>query len=261
MNPCSGDQVTFINESTTLSGKMTYYWDFSDNTTSTLESPKKTFVVKQSTNYNITLTAYLAGGCADSITKTVSVQELPRTCDFFAKPDYAYAYFGVNLEPMDDNSLVGGQAGIDYAWLVNGLGTKTSKDVNAGVSYDLQQDGLYTITLQSTVRGSGCICSKTKQFQLNRADVRSLQNGVSVYPNPVSDVLHLQTSAGSNFTSWNLYNSIGALVMNGALTSNSSGSLSQSTVDVSGLTAGIYMLKVTGGSGVYQQSIVIGSNR
>ena len=261
LNPCSGDQVTFINESTTLSGKMTYYWDFSDNTTSTLESPKKTFVVKQSTNYNITLTAYLAGGCADSITKTVSVQELPRTCDFFAKPDYAYAYFGVNLEPMDDNSLVGGQAGIDYAWLVNGVGTKTSKDVNAGVSYDLQQDGLYTITLQSTVRGSGCICSKTKQFQLNRADVRSLQNGVSVYPNPVSDVLHLQTSAGSNFTSWNLYNSIGALVMNGALTSNSSGSLNQSTVDVSGLTAGIYMLKVTGGSGVYQQSIVIGSNR
>jgi hypothetical protein len=218
-------------------------------------------VVKQSTNYNITLTAYLAGGCADSITKTVSVQELPRTCDFFAKPDYAYAYFGVNLEPMDDNSLVGGQAGIDYSWLVNGVGTKTSKDVNAGVSYDLQQDGLYTITVQSTVRGSGCICSKTKQFQLNRADVRSLQNGVSVYPNPVSDVLHLQTSAGSNFTSWNLYNSIGALVMNGALTSNSSGSLNQSTMDVSGLTAGIYMLKVAGGSGVYQQSIVVGSNR
>ncbi len=261
LNPCSGDQVTFINESTTLSGKMTYYWDFSDNTTSTLESPKKTFVVKQSTNYNITLTAYLTGGCADSITKTVSVQELPRTCDFFAKPDYAYAYFGVNLEPMDDNSLVGGQAGIDYSWLVNGVGAKTSKDVNAGVSYDLQQDGLYTITLQSTVRGSGCICSKTKQFQLNRADVRSLQSGVSVYPNPVSDILHLQTSAGSNFTRWNLYNSVGALVMNGALTSNSSGSLNQSTVDVSGLSAGIYMLKVAGGSGVYQQSIVVGSAR
>ena len=140
-------------------------------------------------------------------------------------------------------------------------GTKTSKDVNAGVSYDLQQDGLYTITLQSTVRGSGCICSKTKQFQLNRADVRSLQNGVSIYPNPVSDVLHLQTSAGSNFASWNLYNSIGALVMNGALTSNSSGSLNQSTLDVSGLSAGIYMLKVAGGSGVYQQSIVVGSAR
>ena len=49
--------------------------------------------------------------------------------------------------------------------------------------------------------------------------------------------------------------------MNGALTSNSSGSLNQSTVDVSGLTAGIYMLKVAGGSGVYQQSIVVGSAR
>jgi hypothetical protein len=261
LNPCSGDPVTFINESTTLSGKMTYYWDFSDNTTSTLESPKKTFVVKQSTNYNITLTAYLEGGCADSITKTVSVQELPRTCDFFAKPDYAFAYFGVNLEPMDDNSLVGGQAGIDYSWLVNGLGAKTSKDVNAGVSYDLQQDGVYTITLQSTVRGSGCICSKTKQFQLNRADVRSLQNGVSVYPNPVSDVLNIETSAGSNFTSWNINNSFGAIVKSGLLTINPTGLLNQSTVDVSGLSAGIYMLKVAGGTGVYQQSIIVGSSR
>jgi hypothetical protein len=217
--------------------------------------------VKQSTNYNITLTAYLAGGCADSITKTVSVQELPRTCDFFAKPDYAFAFFGVNLEPMDDNSLVGGQAGIDYSWLVNGVGTKTSKDINAGVSYDLQQDGFYTITLQSTVRGSGCICSKTKQFQLNRADVRSLQNGVSVYPNPVSDVLHIQTNESGNFNQWALYNSVGVLVLNGGMSSNQNGIQNNASVDVSGLSAGIYMLKVAGGTGVYQQSIVVGSAR
>lgn len=209
----------------------------------------------------MTLTAYLAGGCADSITKGVSIQELPRTCDFFAKPDYAFAYYGVNLEPMDDNSLIGGQAGIDYSWVVNGVGAKTSKDVNASVSYDLLQDGLYTITLQSTIRGSGCSCSKTKQFQLNRAEVRSLQNGISVYPNPVSDMLHLQSTPGSNLTSWNLYNSVGALVMNGSLTPNSVGSFNQSIVDVSQLATGIYLLKVAGGSGVYQQSIVVGSNR
>lgn len=162
---------------------------------------------------------------------------------------------------MDDNSLIGGQAGIDYSWVVNGVGAKTSKDVNASVSYDLLQDGLYTITLQSTIRGSGCSCSKTKQFQLNRAEVRSLQNGISVYPNPVSDMLHLQSTPGSNLTSWNLYNSVGALVMNGSLTPNSVGSFNQSIVDVSQLATGIYLLKVAGGSGVYQQSIVVGSNR
>ncbi|NBV35996.1 MAG: PKD domain-containing protein [Bacteroidetes bacterium] len=261
LNPCSGDPVTFINESTTTSGTMTYSWDFSDNTTSTLESPKKTFVVKQTTNYNVTLTVYLSGGCADSITKGVSIQELPRTCDFFAKPDYAYAYYGVNLEPMDDNSLVGGQAGIDYAWLVNGVGAKTSKDVNASVSYDLQQDGLYTITLQSTVRGSGCLCSKTKQFQLNRADVRSLQNGVSVYPNPVNDLLHIQTNESGNFNQWGLYNSLGALVLSGGMSSNQNGIQNKATVDVAGLSSGIYLLKVSGVQGVYQQSIIVGSSR
>ena len=115
--------------------------------------------------------------------------------------------------------------------------------------------------MKSTVRGSGCNCSTTKQFQLNRADVRALQLGVSIYPNPVSDALHVVATSGSNFSSWNLYNSVGALVMNGSLFANSAGSLNQSTIDVSGLTAGIYMLKVAGGSGVYQQSIVVGSNR
>jgi hypothetical protein len=74
-------------------------------------------------------------------------------------------------------------------------------------------------------------------------------------------VLHLETSAGSNFTSWNIYNSFGAIVKSGVLTINLTGLLNQSTVDVSGLSAGIYMLKVAGGSGVYQQSIVVGSAR
>jgi hypothetical protein len=129
------------------------------------------------------------------------------------------------------------------------------------VSYDLQQDGFYTITLQSTVRGSGCICSKTKQFQLNRADVRSLQNGVSVYPNPVSDVLHIQTNESGNFNQWALYNSVGVLVLNGGMSSNQNGIQNNASMDVSGLSAGIYMLKVAGGSGVYQQSIVVGSAR
>ena len=261
LNPCSGDPVTFINESTTTNGTMTYHWDFSDNTTSNLESPKKTFVVKQTTNYNVTLTVYLSGGCADSITKGVSIQELPRTCDFFAKPDYAYAYYGVNLEPMDDNSVVGGQAGIDYSWLVNGVGAKSSKDVNAGVSYDLLQDGIYTITLQSTVRGSGCLCSKTKQFQLNRAEMVSLKNGVSVYPNPVNDRLHVQILDGLNFSQWALYNSIGEKVLEGDLGAGLSEIKNLSYIDVSGLASGIYMIRVFGDRAVYQQSVIVGSVR
>jgi hypothetical protein len=141
------------------------------------------------------------------------------------------------------------------------VGAKTSKDVNASVSYDLQQDGLYTITLQSTVRGSGCLCSKTKQFQLNRADVRSLQNGVSVYPNPVNDVLHIQTNESGNFNQWGLYNSLGALVLSGGMSSNQNGIQNKATVDVAGLSSGIYLLKVSGVQGVYQQSIIVGSSR
>jgi hypothetical protein len=88
-----------------------------------------------------------------------------------------------------------------------------------------------------------------------------LQNGVSVYPNPVSDVLHIQTNESGNFNKWALYNSVGVLVLNGGISSNQNGIQNDASVDVSGLSAGIYMLKVTGGSGDYQQSIVVGSAR
>jgi hypothetical protein len=54
---------------------------------------------------------------------------------------------------------------------------------------------------------------------------------------------------------------VGVLVLNGGISSNQNGIQNDASVDVSGLSAGIYMLKVTGGSGDYQQSIIVGSSR
>jgi len=76
---CSGEELSFLNKSTTASGTMSYSWEFGDNSTSTLENPKKQYSVKQTTAYNVTLVVRLKDGCADSITKAVTVQELPRT--------------------------------------------------------------------------------------------------------------------------------------------------------------------------------------
>lgn len=239
---CSGDEMFFINKSTASVGKMTYAWEFGNNSNSTTENPKMRYVVKQTTAYNVTLVVNLQGGCSDSITKAVTVQELPRTCDFVASPNYQFAFFGLSLEPVDELVVAGGQAGIDYTWTVAGLGAKSSKDINAKVNYDLQQDGLYTVTIKSVVRATGCECTKTKQVVMDRASVQqALADGLQVYPNPVQDQLWVKIPPAFANAQYAIWNSVGARVMGGEV--RGSGAFS---MGLPALSAGLYTLELIG---------------
>ena len=61
---CAGDQVVFVNNTTWPQGDISYNWDFGDNTYSTNSDPSKLYNIVQTTSYNVTLYAYIAGGCA-----------------------------------------------------------------------------------------------------------------------------------------------------------------------------------------------------
>jgi hypothetical protein len=188
------------------------------------------------------LVVRLKDGCADSVTKAVTIQELPRTCDFMASPDYQFAFFGLALEPVDDGQVAGGQAGIDYTWTVAGLGIKNSKDVNAKVNYDLQQDGVYTVTVKSVVRTTGCECSKTKQVVMDRASVQhDLAGGLQVYPNPVQDQLWVKVPQSFANAQYAIWNSVGAKVMGGVV--EGSGAFS---IGLPAISAGMYTLELIG---------------
>ncbi|NLE34907.1 MAG: PKD domain-containing protein [Bacteroidales bacterium] len=60
-----GDKVTFVNMST---GAIDYLWDFGDGTFSTLPNPSYRY--DHMGTYDVTLIAWSAGGCADSLTVT-----------------------------------------------------------------------------------------------------------------------------------------------------------------------------------------------
>lgn len=68
--------------------------------------------------------------------------------------------------------------------------------------------------------------------------------GVSVYPNPVSDVLNVNAPVGSVIE---VYNTLGAVVKSAKGTN---------TVSVSDLASGLYLLKVTNNGKTYQDKIV-----
>ncbi|MSP58425.1 MAG: T9SS type A sorting domain-containing protein [Flavobacteriaceae bacterium] len=259
-NPCSGELAAFKNESVPEGINLTYRWDFSDNSQSTVANPQKSYMVKKTTNFNVTLYAYLKDGCSDSITKSVSVMELPKTCNFTAIPDYQFAFYGLRLAPLDENSILGGQAGINYTWTVFGLGIKNSKDLNAEVNYDLQIDGLYTVSMKAVSVISNCECSVSKQFIMDRASVNATINSdVRVFPNPVNGILHIVLNPNLQNASAKIYDALGKeLGLLPSFTSFqktdllgiSSEKLSQSAADgliefnLLDISAGIYWVKI-----------------
>ncbi|MFZ9755522.1 MAG: PKD domain-containing protein, partial [Bacteroidia bacterium] len=195
---CAGDAVIFVNNTTWPQGEISYSWDFGDNTTSTSSDPSKSYSVVQTTSYNVTLYAYIKGGCADSLTQRVTINEAPRTCDFVASTDYSFGYYGVSVEPVDGNGNVGGQDNVDYTWVFEGGGKLNSADKNAAVQHNFQDDGSYTITMRAKVRQTGCECTVSKDIVMNRAAAEGLATvGMGIYPNPSEG--QVQMALSENF--------------------------------------------------------------
>lgn len=203
---CTNDTVKFDNQSTGSSA-LSYNWNFGDNDSSKLEKPFHRFIVDKSKTFNVELTVNMVGGCNAKLVKAVDIYELPRTCDFVYTPDYVYSYFGAKLEPMDVNSVVGGQNNVDYNWTIKGLGNQSSKDLNAAVQYNLGGDGVYNVTMLAKTRDYGCSCSMNKQIVMDRLAVHKLSNNhLQFYPNPVSGILTFKLLDSDNIGGISVFN-------------------------------------------------------
>jgi PKD repeat protein len=251
---CAGDAVVFVNNTTWPQGDISYNWDFGDNTYSVNSDPSKLYNIVQTTSYNVTLYAYIAGGCADSITQRVTVNEAPRTCDFQATPDYGFAFYGVKVDPVNASGAAGGQNNVDYTWVFAGGGTMKSKDVNAAVNYDLQSDGEYTVTMKAVVRQTGCECSKTKKIVMNRAAVKDLQSvGVAVYPNPTAGDIKVATTEtfGANIT-------VNVMSIEGKMVSTRTvANEGVMVLNTDGLSNGVYLVQVMSGDKQVTKKITV----
>ena len=241
---CSGDDVIFVNNTTWAQGEISYVWDFGDGTNSTNSDPVKQYITSVTLTPKVTLYAYIDGGCADSITKEIVINETPRTCDFVAEADYGYGFYGMKVEPVNQSGVVGGQDEVDYVWVFEGGGTKKTSGQDAAAYNDFATDGEYRVTMRATMQQTGCECSITKNVVMNRSNAQELLNdGVSVYPNPASGVFTVATTEvfGKNVT-------IEVRTMSGQIVKvmeNVGTSMVQ--VDASAMSNGMYLVKVSNG--------------
>ena len=252
---CSGEDIAFVNNTTWAQGKISYKWDFGDGTTSNNSDPVKVYNVTQSYYPNVTLYAYIDGGCADSITKTnyVLINEKPRTCDFVAEVDYSYGFYGVKVEPMNTSGVVGGQNDADYIWIFEGAGTEKTSGADAAAFANMPADGEYKITMRATMQQSGCDCQASKTIVMNRSSVEDLQSvGVAVFPNPNTGLFRVMTKEtfGKNIT-------VEMLDMNGRVVKSSKMQGGSMEVDARDLSKGMYLVRVSNGEETVTRKINI----
>jgi PKD repeat protein len=247
---CAGQPIVFNNSTTWAQGDISYSWDFSDNTMSTESDPLHTYNVNATTTYNVTLKAKIAGGCLDSFTRQITINEGPKTCDFQATPDYAFGYYGMKFEPMNASGATGAQGTVTYTWVIENGG----KQNGPTAQFNFLKDGSYQVTMYAVTKSTGCECSATKTVVMNRASAKNLAtSGVAVYPNPAIGSFNVaMTESFGSAVSIVVTNMNGAAVK--SINTQNNGLVN---IDTRDLSEGVYMVRVQSGSRVATEKITV----
>jgi hypothetical protein len=234
--------MTFVNSTTWPQGDISFRWNFADGNTSTLSDPLHTYNVSATRIFNVTLYAFIAGGCADSVTKQVIVNEGPKTCDFEAEINYNKGFRGVDFTPKSSTG-VGAQDGVSYTWVYDQEGQS-----NGPAGYNnFQEDGVYRVTMRAR-NTNGCECVAVKTISVNRRgveDATGLDANINLFPNPNNGMFKVVVGAmEQQDLSIGVYNILGAKVADVPTNGRNSGTFE---VNASELSNGIYLVKITSG--------------
>jgi len=244
---CAGSEVPFANQTTYAQGNITYTWNFGDGNFSSKSAPVHAYGSGVSQTYTVQLKASILNGCSDSVSKTVTINPLPTTCNFNITG---------NLNAATKSALVftptgGASSGITYKW-ITGDGNSVNSN-GTGASYTYNAPGKYCVTMIAT-NLAGCECSTTKCVTMSTSinDAESMSNAVSIYPNPNGGNFNVSLSAEiSGDMTVNVYNTLGELVKTITVNSNST------NVDMSEFASGVYVVKVIAENQIATKKITI----
>lgn len=131
-------------------------------------------------------------------------------------------------------------AGCSIKW---DLGDGTTSNLNS-VTHRYQNPGTYHIKLILTLMSTGCKDSTTIPVQIEVSSIQAFgtKEGLRVYPNPVTDFMHISLPDEQSELTVDIYSTDGRLVR--SVAAESSGQ--EFKMNSSGLTPGLYLLHVKG---------------
>ncbi len=154
---CKGTPTYFNNLSYDIDDVIvSWYWDFGDGSTSTLQYPYHTY--DEAGTYIVSLVVTNSIGCTDNIAKEVVVHHNPQVEFSYTDP----SCFGDSIQFFDETYFTGSNMVDNWLWYFGDGDSSTLE--NPKHYYELP--GMYVVTLQ-VYDTSGCFGSKQKEIYIH----------------------------------------------------------------------------------------------
>lgn len=147
---CIDNPITFT--PTTTGGPISYAWSFGNGDTSNAQAPSHTFHTPGS--YNVSLVVSFADGCSDTVTKTITVDDIPDVKINYTPKSSCTVPFNATFTNSVTNAT--------SIWNFGDGTTSTQKNV----IHTYNSRGPFIVTLKATTTG-GCSASRTDTIDFN----------------------------------------------------------------------------------------------
>lgn len=212
-NSCLGGTINFTDSS--LGSPASYYWDFDDGGSSTVQSPSHQYT--SAGTFNVTLKVTASGGCFDAISHSVTVYDLPT-------PSFTNSgqCFGDSTR-FTDASTSGSGTITSWSWKFGDGGTSTAQNP----IHLYASAGNYDVVL-TTTSSLGCVDSTSASIQVFAKPSVSISR--------TANTLTAVTSSGLHYYSWYKNGSLEASNVGGSssITPSGDGSYTLSIIDSNG---------------------------
>jgi hypothetical protein len=236
---CQSDSAIFTNQSKDATN---YNWKFGDGKNSNLKAPKHKYQIPSTTTFNVTLVAIVKDGCSDSISKPLTINELPNS-------DFSITKVNQNVDlKANKNGLV------SYKWVRHWKdGTKDSITKTTNIHSYTYHENIKNICLTST-DNLGCqsqTCKDPSTGASKSINAIPIAIGIKIYPNPASETITIETEGlDNNEFSIQMINSLGQIVLERT-------AIQHSTFNIQHLPEGVYLVRVVNGEKVWNQKVIV----
>jgi hypothetical protein len=231
---CESDSAVFVNQSPDAKS---FNWNFGDGLNSKKSNPKHLYNIGGITKtFNVKMLAILGQGCADSITKAITINANPIS-------DFSYSQTGTKLD------LKATQANnIKYLWK---FGSKDSIITTATTcTFNITKPEQSKVCLIVT-NLAGCKSQTCNNISLNITDL-SKPSGFKLYPNPSTGEFIIEIANPQKAISISVYDLLGNLIK---LVETSPNKLFYK-IDLN-VSNGIYLVRVRNEENVFNQKVTV----
>jgi PKD repeat protein len=226
---CENQTALFTNQSQDATN---YLWKFGDGQTSNLQNPKHNYSISTTTTYNVTLVAQVLNGCADSISKALTINENPSS-------DFSYTYNGSKVD------LKIAKGGNSYQWK---FGTTDSlKTIATIYTHTIKSSDQHTVCLTATDL-SGCSSQTCKNVTVGI--LKLSEKSFKIFPNPNNGSFTIELDNPETNAIIEIFDLLGSLVKKVERVEK------VTLVDLD-VASGIYLVKVKNGGVVWMRKVSV----